>query len=510
MSAILVASACLGIAQVLADYDNRAGVLISALVIAAQLPIGLMNRAGWTKLASLLLATLSIVVVLALASRFWGIDEHVGMLLLPAILVGGLLFGARGAVATTTLLIVYVGVEFAYGPAPWASEHLPSRAERATDHVLFLLISGGIATLLVHDYQRFLLESQLQRSQAVETAERLAAAEAFRAALVREAPVPMVVVGPGGAVRDGNQALEALVGSGTPVVGRPLEELLLSTGEDPRLLTDSGPIPVEVTTTEFEHDGGRHCIVAIVDLRPRLDVEAERERALVALEEASAAKSRFLTNMSHELRTPLNAIIGYAELLDENEDTTDPTREDLVRILESGRHLLGLIDDVLDMSRVESGQLDVTVDTVYVEDLCEELRTMVTPLAEDRGVELVFQIAGPEHFDTDRLRCRQVLLNLLTNAARFARRVVHCRVGGTAARVHFVVVDDGPGVAPALRDRLFEAFAKASALTAGTGLGLALSNRLAGRLGGTLSLTSTSEAGSTFELDLPAAFRTPS
>ncbi|MEZ4379774.1 MAG: ATP-binding protein [Nannocystaceae bacterium] len=228
-------------------------------------------------------------------------------------------------------------------------------------------------------------------------------------------------------------------------------------------------------------------------------------------EAANRAKSTFLANMSHELRTPLNAIIGYAELVEEDlEDAA--AADDLRKIQGAGQHLLAIIADILDLSRVEAGELKIDPEPVALPALIDELRETVSPLLRrNHNRFAVDRSPTVEVVTTDRLRLKQILLNLLSNAAKYTEggRVL-LRVRSLAAgELRFDVEDTGIGIDGAALDRIFDDFAQAdNSFTRqydGAGLGLSLSRRLARLLGAHLSATSQRGRGSTFSLTLPAA-----
>lgn len=250
---------------------------------------------------------------------------------------------------------------------------------------------------------------------------------------------------------------------------------------------------------------------AVLTVRNRQDLLALQSAAARTAEEASRAKSTFLANTSHELRTPLTAIIGYAELLREELDERDI--DDVDRIVGAGRHLLALIDDVLDMSKIEAGRMHIAVERFDVAALCHDVLPMVAPIALQNHDQLVVDVAsGCGEALADRARTRQVLLNLLTNAAKFTESgTVRLEAARLGDRVRFRVVDDGIGIAPDVLPRLFTPFTQAEPTTArkfgGTGLGLALSREFAIRMGGTLTAESRPGFGSSFSLELPAAPR---
>jgi len=256
-------------------------------------------------------------------------------------------------------------------------------------------------------------------------------------------------------------------------------------------------------------DGGIVCVIR--DITSRRQREEALALALAHAEEANTAKSRFLANMSHELRTPLNAVIGFARIVKRKTEGTIPPlqTENLGKILSSGEHLLNLINDMLDLARIEAGRLDLVYRPYAPASLADETVRTVEPMTRP-GVALRRTGADPSAAavgDVDKIR--QILLNLVGNAAKFtvAGEIV-VDVTITADRVAFAVRDTGPGIEPALHDRIFEEFARAGrppGLSQGsTGLGLAISQRLAELMDGAITLESTVGQGSTFTLVLPA------
>jgi signal transduction histidine kinase/CheY-like chemotaxis protein len=238
------------------------------------------------------------------------------------------------------------------------------------------------------------------------------------------------------------------------------------------------------------------------------------------LEQASQHKSQFLANMSHELRTPLNAIIGYSEIL--QEDVTDLGQEalvpDLKKIEGAGRHLLGLINDILDLSKIEAGRMDVFLEDVELVPLLEEVRALIVPLAEKNGNTLELRLAeGLGSIRTDRTKLKQSLLNVLSNGSKFTENgrltVVAERFDSDRQMVRFAVSDTGIGMTEEQLGRLFQAFSQAETSTAkkygGTGLGLAISRRFCQLLGGDITVTSRPGEGSTFTIVLPARNEAP-
>ncbi len=237
--------------------------------------------------------------------------------------------------------------------------------------------------------------------------------------------------------------------------------------------------------------------------------------AIEAAETANKTKSHFLARMSHELRTPLNAILGYSEMLQEEMAELGQTGpvEDLKRIHTAGRHLLDLINDVLDLSKIEAGKLELNWELVAMCPLVEEILSTLKPLAEKNGNELILEKKGDlGKIETDLVRVRQILFNLLSNALKFTRNgkvTIHCarEMGLEREEAVFRIEDSGIGMTPEQLSRLFRAFEQADSATAkrfgGTGLGLAISLRLAELMGGEINAASTYGKGSTFTLRLP-------
>ena len=242
------------------------------------------------------------------------------------------------------------------------------------------------------------------------------------------------------------------------------------------------------------------------------DTLRERDLAKLTAEQANRAKSEFLSRMSHELRTPLNAILGFAQLLD-MDSLTPGQHESIARILHGGKHLLDLINEVLDISRIEAGRLDISLEPVLIQECMCEALDLVRPMAAQRHVELRADKTKAEGVCVyaDRQRLRQVALNLLSNAVKYNREggAVTLACATTAeGRVRISVTDTGPGISPEKLARLFTPFERLGAEQAGiegTGLGLSLSKRLAEAMHGTLGVESTVGRGSSFWIELQAA-----
>ena len=250
-------------------------------------------------------------------------------------------------------------------------------------------------------------------------------------------------------------------------------------------------------------------LVVSRDVTEQAMLEEGLRLAKLAAEQANEAKSEYLSRMSHELRTPLNAILGFAQLLDLDDLDTEQ-RDNLGHIMSGARHLLSLINEVLDIAAIEAGRLSLSLEPVALADVAAETVSLIRPLADQHHVVL----AGPNvscatHVLGDRQRLKQVLLNLLSNAVKYNREggSVHLECEPVPGdRLRIKVTDTGLGIPSEALERLFVPFERvASQPTAieGTGLGLPLSKRLAEAMGGALELVSTPDQGSTFWIELP-------
>jgi len=235
----------------------------------------------------------------------------------------------------------------------------------------------------------------------------------------------------------------------------------------------------------------------------------ERRGAQRQADLASRAKSDFLSRMSHELRTPLNAILGFAQLL-EMELSPDGDRESVEQILRAGRHLLRLINEVLDITRIEQGRLPMSPEPVRVGDAVRHVVDLARPLAADRRIELRVETRAVDdrYVLADTQRLQQVLLNLVSNGIKYNRENGRLTVGGARVangRLRLTVADTGMGIPSALQARLFLPFERLApdAGAEGTGLGLMLSKRLVEQMGGEIGVESSEGAGSTFWVRLP-------
>ncbi len=255
----------------------------------------------------------------------------------------------------------------------------------------------------------------------------------------------------------------------------------------------------------------REWVGTHTDITERKRAEEELSAAKAAAEAANRAKSQFLANMSHELRTPLSAVIGYSEMMEEEmEETGDEAMlGDVRKIQSNARHLLSLINDVLDLSKIEAERMTTFAETFGIEELVRGVASTVEPLVQQKGNAIVLDLA-PDlgEMDTDQVKLRQCLFNLVSNAAKFTEggRIV-LRATRSGGEVVFSVADSGIGMTPEQLERLFERFTQADVSTTrrfgGTGLGLAITRAFCRLLGGDVDVASTYGEGSTFTIRLP-------
>ncbi|MBL8350570.1 MAG: response regulator [Burkholderiaceae bacterium] len=281
--------------------------------------------------------------------------------------------------------------------------------------------------------------------------------------------------------------------------------------------------------SRVEIGGVRHILVYLLDMTARQQAEealrqlnaelesrvtqrtAELAQARDEAERASRVKSEFLSGMSHELRTPLNAILGFGQLLQAGTALAPRERRFVREILRAGEHLLELINEVLDLARIESGKLPISLEPVALDPLVDECLSLLRPLAAERQITLAEPVLAPGSVVlADRTRVRQVLLNLLSNALKYnhdgGRVALACVDEGERWRID--VSDTGPGLSEAQQRRLFQDFERLDADRSGaqgTGIGLALSRRLVQMMGGEIGVLSHPDQGSTFWFRLPRA-----
>lgn len=278
---------------------------------------------------------------------------------------------------------------------------------------------------------------------------------------------------------------------------------------------DGSVVPLEVWGGPIRDDAGNvtNAVAVFTDVTERKKVEERLREATEAADKANRAKSDFLSRMSHELRTPLNAILGFAQLL-QLDELAPEQRDSVEEIARGGAHLLSLINEILDLSTIEAGRLDLTFEEVDVGELSREVVSSLRPMAEEKRITLAVQDdADREHrwvAYADRQRVKQVLLNLVTNGIKYnePNGSVEISFGSSNDNLTIAVRDTGPGITEDNMEKLFAPFERLGAETSqveGTGLGLALTRRLVETMGGSLSVTSVLGKGSEFCVTFPVA-----
>ncbi|MGQ0520966.1 MAG: ATP-binding protein [Actinomycetota bacterium] len=394
-----------------------------------------------------------------------------------------------------------------------------------------LAITAGLALVIVAGLA--ILDRALRRQAVAE--EELRRSRSFLDSVIENIP-NMVFVKDAEELRfvRFNRAGEELLGySRDDLVGRndfdffPPEEARFFVEKDREVLERGRLLDIPCEPVQTRHQGerilhtrkipimgpdgsARYLLGISEDITERQRAEAALEEARLTAQRANEAKSQFLSRMSHELRTPLNAVLGFGQLL-ALDDLSAGQRESVDQIVRAGGHLLELIDEVLDISRVEAGQLRLSMEPVSLEEVVAEALGMVRPLAAARRVRIPERLtgAGGRHVQADRQRLRQVVVNLLANAVKYNRHdgevAVVCE-SPEPGQLRLLVSDTGIGMTQQDLDRLFQPFERLGAEQSGvegTGLGLVLTKQLVEVMGGVIGVSSEVGSGTSFWVDLP-------
>ena len=300
-------------------------------------------------------------------------------------------------------------------------------------------------------------------------------------------------------------------------------EFLDAIGREDEWVAERIDLRKKPTVTFEQHLAGDRWLRATDKLLPngmRVSIHigiTELKQAKEAADNANQAKSEFLSSMSHELRTPMNAILGFGQMLDFNpkEPLTETQRSCVDQIMKGGQHLLELINEILDLSKVEAGKVDLTMEDMVAKIVLNECLTLIGTMAENRGIEVVIGDGFKTDVEvrTDRTRFKQVLLNLMSNAIKYNREngklTIDCRET-TGGMLHINVTDTGEGIPEDMLGELFEPFNRLRAEHSeieGTGIGLTITKRLVEMMGGHIGVDSTVGEGSTFWIEIPLSER---
>jgi protein-histidine pros-kinase len=342
--------------------------------------------------------------------------------------------------------------------------------------------------------------------------------------MLEVAPDAILGLDASGSIELVNAQCERLVGYDRgELMGQPVE-ILIPDGVRPvdagqigagvaraALHKDGTKVPVEISLSALETPSGRLTMVAVRDITERRDVESQLHQKNAELERASRVKDNFLASMSHELRTPLNAIIGFTgTMLMKLPGPLNAEQEHQLRLVQaSGKHLLSIINDLLDLAKIESGQVQIALEAVDCRSIAQGVVQSLEPLAQSKGIMLSLQaLDTPMVATADRRALGQILINLVNNAVKFTDsgevNVCLSVPEGRSGPLRIAVSDTGPGIPEADLARIFRAFERsattAKATDEGTGLGLHISHKLAELLHATLTVTSVAGQGSTFVL----------
>lgn len=444
-------------------------------------------------LEQLIVATGAAALLLLLALYYWGIGRPILLLIKATERI------AKGDLTTP----------------------IPNHAARAV---------GGLGSAFIH------MQTQLSRSNAqLEQAFREANDNSTRYSTVLESiPGALLVINQQGRIEDINQAAEEIFGYNKgEIIDQPClhlfpgeqcaAEMADSFSADPSqtlesekegMRKDGSLVPLQLYRRTMHLAGEVKLVLIAIDITQIIETNQQLLIAIDQAEKASRAKSAFLSRMSHELRTPLNAIIGFGQLLALDEQMQGATqRENVAEIVYAGEHLLQLVDEVLDLSSIEDGRIDLNPEPLGIGASIHRVINQLRPLAQKRRIEMEAVLPSADvPVTADRGRLAQLLINLISNAIKYnhegGRVRVELSLAEAAGKVRVNITDTGPGIAPDDQQRLFRPFERLESpyeAIDGTGIGLALSKRLVEAMDGQIGVTSTPGQGSTFWFELPKA-----
>ncbi len=538
---LLASSSAIGVGMVIQALLGIQFIFILAYIVLLTALVSLL-RAVWQGrvfFAGVSLVIVGGTVVTATCIVGGGITATSVPSYLLLVMIAALLF--RGRTLSLTVICIeclliglyiaesqmWLPTEFARPPAPVQFASL----------VVQFTLAGCFLIIVTSSMRQAIVRARRQGRRAEALLQEAAAAQHYVDGVIGSMAEALIVLDEEGKIRSLNRAASDLLGCRPAyLMGRPFDEICqpppgvtaeeqiesLRTrdvlhGERIFAAANGSTFPVLFSSSVVRDTtrGGFDIVCVASDISDRKLAEARIREAKQLAEEATLAKGRFLANMSHELRTPLNAIIGYSELLQDDaieNGLDDDVIQDLRHIQEAGVHLLDLISDILALSKIEAGRMELHLDHFPLTEVLDEVVAMVTPAMEANKNRLRRRVEGIRQVRADMPKIRQILLNLLRNAAKFTHEGrVDLRVFAVE-RWHrhwiaFEVEDTGIGMTPSQLENLFEAFHQgdnsASRRYGGTGLGLAISRVYATMMGGRIEVSSVHGKGSRFTLYLP-------
>ncbi|MEN0066826.1 MAG: ATP-binding protein [Myxococcota bacterium] len=483
-------------------------------------------RSGYVRLGSWLLMGMLVSQLTMYVFLAGGLESALPPMLGVGAVMGALVIGWRAGVALTIYSLLCTVAVFIFG----SSDLLKVPGQDPTS-VLFqiqfitVLLLGALVTFSAYRLSSTVASERRQTRLAEDAAERLDVARRYTEGLVQGLADALVVVDEHGVVQQVNDAAVLLFDRRQPedLVGLRFDSLLRVdelNGRDRAPVPQralfgettlgNGPEPIRLRVGRSEilsETGQRLHAFVLSDVSVLAEARRRSAEAARAADEANEAKSQFLANMSHELRTPLNAVIGYSDMLLEGIDD-EQQLEDLSRIRQAGHHLLSLINDILDMSKIEAGKMELVIHEVDLRTLFDEVCSSVagsSPQFLSASIEVDGAVGVVQ---TDERLLKQILINLVTNALKFSDgAAVQVAVRCSDTQLVIAVIDHGIGIDGPTLANLFQPFVQADSSArrrhGGTGLGLALSRRFAEMLGGTIEARSEVGIGSEFRVLLP-------
>ncbi len=522
-----------GLQLIFLGVDLATLIVYPTIALLSVVLLGLVRR-GWIRLAGGVFLGLLWLAVTFGSLTYGGVrSPSVGGYIL-VVIVATLLFrqvwmlvflGLSAAALTAFLALELAGVE-----VPRLTSDLPQIA--FISHLIHFACTGFFLSIAVKGLQSALERARTGEARAEQLLRDTQAARSYADNILASMAESLIVLDADGQIRTVNRATLQLLGARPEqLLGRPFTAVLpdfprggadARPGEQPVLAErtyrapDGRDIAVLFARSVLADERGRPigAVCVASDITHIKRAEASLREAKEIAEEANLAKSRFLANMSHELRTPLNAVIGYSEMLIEEGDDRglQGSLDELKKIQFAGKHLLGLISDILDLSKIEAGRMDIHLETFDVSDMVETVLGTIRPIADRSGNRIIVTQERIGFVHADLTKIRQILLNLLSNAVKFTDRgeirlTVSQTLLGSMQAIQFVVSDTGIGMTTTQRGKLFQAFTQGDSSTArrfgGTGLGLAISKAFCDMLGGTIEVASQLGVGTVFTVRLP-------